>query len=89
VRLPGNTPQVQGKQPEIGLLLVQVEQNSPAAAAGLFIGDILLAMGGQVIADVDDLQAQLTSDKVGQTVPVQVLRGGQVHDMQVTVGTRG
>ena len=89
VRLPGNTPQVQGKQPAIGLLLVQVEQNSPAAAAGLYIADILVAMGGQVIADVDDLQAQLASDKVGQTVPVQVLRGGQVHDMQVTVGTRG
>jgi S1-C subfamily serine protease len=89
VRLPNNTPLVQGKQPEIGLLLVQVEQNSPAAAAGLYIGDILVSMGGQVIADVDDLQAQLAGDKVGQTVPVELLRGGQLHTLQVTIGTRG
>jgi S1-C subfamily serine protease len=89
VRLPPDTPQVQGKQPTVGLLLVQVEPGSPAAQAGLFIGDVLVAMDNQIINDVDDLQAQLAGDKVGQAVPVQIIRGGALQEVQVTIGTRG
>jgi S1-C subfamily serine protease len=37
---------------------------------------------------MDDLLALLTGDRVGKTVPVLVLRGGQQHTLNVTVGER-
>ena len=67
---------------------MHVEPNSPAANGGLFLGDILVGMGGKIIEDADDLQAFLTGDKVGQAQSVQIIRGGELREVTVTVGTR-
>jgi len=88
VRLPDNVPTLGGTKPTVGLLLVHVEPNSPAANGGLFLGDILVGMGGKIIEDADDLQAFLTGDKVGQAQSVQIIRGGELREVTVTVGTR-
>lgn len=71
-----------------GLLVVRVEPGSPAARGGLLIGDVLTAFDGRVLTDTDDLQALLTGERVGKTVPVQVIRGGSLVSLQVTVGQR-
>lgn len=89
VRLPDNAPTINGTKPTVGLLIMHVEPDSPAAQGGLLLGDILVAMSGQVVADADDLQAFLTSDKVGVAQPVQIIRGGELRELQVTVGARG
>jgi S1-C subfamily serine protease len=89
VKLPDNAPTLNGTKLNIGLLLLHVEPNSPAANAGLLLGDILVAMSGQVVEDADDLQAFLTGDKVGQAQPAQIIRGGELRELQVTVGARG
>ncbi len=89
VRLPGNVPEVNGAQPRVGLLLMRVEPGSPADRAGLIIGDILVGMNGRLIEDADDLQAALGPDKVGQAQTVQVIRGGELRELQVVVGSRG
>jgi S1-C subfamily serine protease len=89
VKLPEHTPPVGGVQPKVGLLLVHVEPGSPAAQAGLLLGDILIALDGQIIEDVDDLQALLVGDKVGQSVPLHIIRGGELREIQVTIGARG
>ncbi|WP_026370781.1 S1C family serine protease [Kallotenue papyrolyticum] len=89
VRLPEGVPAVAGAQPRIGLLLMRVEPGSPAAQAGLLIGDILVAINGRLIEDVDDLQAMLGPEYVGQTQTVEIIRGGELRQMQVVVGARG
>jgi len=71
---------------ESGLLLVGVESGSPAASAGLIVGDILVSIDGQPVTSHDALQSRLIGDLVGQTISIGVLRGGQSHDVTVTVG---
>jgi S1-C subfamily serine protease len=73
---------------ETGLMLVSVEEDSPADKGGLLLGDIIISMGGQPVRHMDDLMAGLSGDRVGTTVPVQVVRGGQMQEFQVTIGER-
>ena len=73
---------------EAGLLAVQVEPGSGAEKGGLFLGDTLLAINGQVVTDVDTLRQHLRPLQAGQTIDLQILRGGQLHDVQVTLGSR-
>ncbi|MBK8020489.1 MAG: trypsin-like peptidase domain-containing protein [Chloroflexi bacterium] len=73
---------------ETGLLLAAVEPDSPAKKGGLLLGDTLYSMAGQPIRQMDDLMAVLSGDRVGQTVPASVVRGGQAMDVQVTIGDR-
>jgi S1-C subfamily serine protease len=68
--------------------VVRVEPGSPAAQGGLLIGDVLTAFDGQPMADTDDLQALLVGERVGKAVPVEVLRGGALATLSVTVGQR-
>jgi serine protease Do len=65
-----------------------LEEDGPAAKSGLLVGDILIGVNGQPVGDPDDLFAALTSETVGNAVPVNVLRGGRPETMQVTVGER-
>ena len=74
---------------ESGLLVVQVEPGSGAEQGGLFIGDTLLALNGQPVTDVDTLRQHLRPLQAGQTIDLQILRGGQLHDVQVVLGSRG
>jgi S1-C subfamily serine protease len=86
VRLPD--AQRVGLTQKGGLLAVGIEDGSPAGQGGLLIGDIVVTLDGQPVEDTDDLLALLTDDKVGETVPVEVIRGGELQTLQVTVGQR-
>jgi S1-C subfamily serine protease len=77
-----------GRQQATGLLVVGVENKSPAVEGGLIVGDILVGVAGQPVADHDELLSRLTGDIVGKPTPVQVLRGGQPQTLTVTVGER-
>ena len=71
-----------------GLIVVMVEQGGPAEAAGLMIGDVLLSVAGEQVGAVEDLQQHLSGDRVGTQVAVALVRGGQRHELAVTVGER-
>ena len=85
VRLPVGLGEQYGG---VGLLLVSVEPGSPAEQGGLHLGDVLLAVDGQRVQDLDDLLALLAGERVGKPVTVQLLRGGQVSEVTVVVGER-
>jgi S1-C subfamily serine protease len=68
---------------ERGLLVIQVEVGSPAEQAGLLLGDTLLAINDQPLQDADELRRRL---QAGQTVPLRILRGGELRDLQTTLG---
>jgi S1-C subfamily serine protease len=73
---------------EVALLVVTIEANSPAEKGGLLIGDLLISLGGQPVTDGETLRSQLGSDKLGQTIAVKVLRGGEPHELNVTIAER-
>ena len=72
-----------------GLLVVGVEDGSPAGRGGLLMGDILATLDGQPVEDTEDLLVLLTGERVGQPVPVKVVRGGELQMLEVTIGERG
>ncbi len=76
------------REQKSGLLVLWLEENGPAQKAGLFVGDTLVAVAGQPVSDPDDLFAALSSETVGKSIPVEVLRGGKPESINVTVGER-
>lgn len=86
VRLPETLAQQLGQ--ETGLLLVSVEPDGPAGQGGLLLGDTIVTFDGQPVRHMDDLLALLTSDRVGASVPVRIVRGGQDQEQTVVIGER-
>jgi S1-C subfamily serine protease len=68
---------------ETGVLVVSVEEGSPAQASGLAGGDYILEMDGRAIASVDDLHRILTEEKINATSVLSVLR--RAERIQITI----
>ena len=88
VRLPDALVGSLGLGQEQGLLIVSVEAGGPADSAGLMLGDIILAVAGGEVGQVEQLQERLTGDRVGQEAPVRIVRGGELRDVGVVIGER-
>ena len=88
VRLSETLRQRLGTDQRAAVVVVDVQPDSPASAAGLVIGDVIVALGGARIADPGDLRAALRPEQVGETVTVSIARGGEPRDVRLTVGER-
>jgi S1-C subfamily serine protease len=84
VRLPDNLRQKLGVEQEGGLLIMGVETDSPADKGGLIMGDVVIGLAGQTVADPQDLQASLTPATVGQATEIVIARGGERQTLSVT-----
>jgi S1-C subfamily serine protease len=76
-RIPRRLVHHHGLTSERGVLVSEVQPGSPADAAGLRPGDILIDFGGKPLTDVDALHRQLTGEHIDQPVPLRVLRGAE------------
>lgn len=88
VELPTASRQALGRDQKLGLLLVGVDDGSPAANGGLLLGDVLVALAGKPVEDPDALVSMLAANLVGTPVAIEVIRGGQPRSLTVTVGER-
>ena len=88
VEIPETAQKALRREQTTGLLLVGVESNSPAEAAGLMVGDIIVAIDGQPVQNHDELFARLSGDVIDKPTPVEVLRGGQPQTINVKIGAR-
>jgi S1-C subfamily serine protease len=70
------------------LMIISLEPEGPAAKSGVFLGDVLLKLEGQAIADTDDVQAHLGGDRVGRQIEAEILRGGSAMTIKIMPGER-
>ena len=71
-----------------GALVADVQSDSPAAHAGLKSGDIIQAVNGKTIGNPGELVSAIAGMQPGATAAVEVLRDGNTHTLDVTLGTR-
>jgi S1-C subfamily serine protease len=64
-----------------GLRLLEVVPGSPAAKAGLFLGDIIVSAGGKPVQGVQDVQRLMLGSAIGARLPLTVLRRGAFVDV--------
>jgi putative serine protease PepD len=69
-------------------LLAGVQDNTPAAKAGLKKGDVITAVNSTSIATGDDLSRAVDAHKPGDRVSVTYKRGSSEHTVTLTLGTR-
>lgn len=86
VSLPAS--QREGVGQSLGLLIVGVEDGSPADRGGVMVGDILVRLDGESVEDAEDLLSILADGKVGGEATLDVLRGGTMTSLAVTVAER-
>ncbi|HJQ50095.1 MAG TPA: trypsin-like peptidase domain-containing protein [Gaiellaceae bacterium] len=71
-----------------GAKITTIVKGSPAAKAGLKVGDVVTAFNGKAINSADDLTAAVFQAKSGQTVSVTVRRDGETKHLSITLGVQ-
>ena len=82
--LPGRVSRRLGRPAGIGV--EEVVPGSPAAAAGLRSGDLILDVDGQAVADAGDLQRLMLDEAIGRAVRLRILRVGEVVELRAVPG---
>ena len=74
---------------ENGVIVISVENDSPAAEGGMKANDIITAIDGEEVTNVAYLKYYLYQHKAGDTVTITVYRDGDTHDLKITLGSDG
>ena len=77
-----------GTEQRTGVIVVDVQPDSPAARAGILLGDVIVAIGDARITEPTELRAALKPQHVGETITISLVRGGEPRDVRLTVGER-
>ena len=65
----------------IGLRVVEVVPDGPAARAGIHEGDLILTAGGQPVVSAHALQRLMLADAIGRQLPITVVRNDTLVDL--------
>jgi S1-C subfamily serine protease len=68
-----------------GLLVSSVDEESPAAKAGVKAGDVIVKLNGRKVTDASDLGSEVARLEPGQEATLTVQRDGHPLDLKVTV----
>lgn len=72
-----------------GALVAKVLAGSPAEQGGIKVGDIIRSVNGSEVRSSSDLPMTISSLKPNQTVKLGVWRKGQMHEVEIKLGTQG
>lgn len=85
-RLPTGIAESLGQKS--GALIVSVEQDSPAEKGQLFLGDTIVSLGSHKVENLEGLLGALSVTPIGSDTMVKIVRGGQIHELAITIGER-
>jgi serine protease Do len=68
-----------------GAIVAQVMDSSPAARAGLQVGDVIVEFDGQAVAKGNDLPRRVAATSIGRDVAVKVIRDNQPITLTATI----
>ncbi len=68
-----------------GFVITQIESGSPAAKAGLAIGDIVIAANGRPIRSARDVHNLVGLQRLGQTIELELYRDGEILQLPVLI----
>ena len=71
-----------------GAIVGAIERASPAEKSGMKLGDVIVAVAGKAVIDVNSTLNSIAAVPPGKTVAVKVLRRNQELDLSVMVGKR-
>ncbi len=77
-----------GAPRDAGVLVGKVEADSPAAKAGLEVGDIVTAVGGDRVKSTSELVRDVRRSKAGETLQLEIVRSRATKTLPITVGKR-
>lgn len=66
-----------------GAFILNVEENSPAALAGMKIGDLVIEIDGEKIKDANDLKNSVGNKTPGKTIKVKLERDAKIIDTKI------
>ncbi len=72
-----------------GVLIDNVVDGSAAAAAGIEVGDTIVAVDGRPVGDIGDLRVRIITTPPGTDVEIDILRNGQPLTVSATLGATG
>lgn len=71
-----------------GAIVTSLIEEGPAFQAGLTVGDVIMSLAGEVVADTEDLVSILQRARAGKTIRVEVWRNGETRTLAVKLGSR-
>lgn len=83
---PADAPKEEAPKPEPGLVVIHVEADSPAAAAGVARGDIILAVDDDAVNTMAELSHVIRSHDAGDEIVLTVMHGDEERSLTVTLG---
>ena len=87
VALPEEVSSDQRVGQEAGVMVLSVEDGTPAKRSGLAFGDVLLKFNGKSLSSSDDLTSMLGEEAIDHKAMLSVLRGGNVVELEITPTT--
>ncbi len=72
----------------LGLMVIGVTRDGPAAQAGILMGDILIGVDGAGVGSPSQLAELLGPEAVGREIQLRLIRAGQVQSLAARVGAR-
>ena len=73
---------------EHALLIMHVTPDSPAKQTGINLGDVIVSADGKPVQRVHHLHQLLSLKRTGEALRLQIVRGGNFTECEVTLGDR-